>query len=209
MQVNEKLKNFEHRINKLKQRIELQQVGPEVDTARKILYRLEISYENLKKNNDIFIAEVTSSKKANSFSEEELIQNLGAIYWIFGPSYEEIVSFKKYRIEFLQILPNDSLDWGCLMRVQVHIYEDDKPFMTKNTIIEFWKGWGESTEVDDIGISTDETAEKYNNCHWFLKIAYTLARTWNQYFRTVPLIEAKESGLIQQYNNRYLESMRY
>ena len=47
---------------------------------------------------------------ANSFSEEELIQKLGVIYWIFGQTYEETISFKKYRIEFLQILPNDKLD---------------------------------------------------------------------------------------------------
>ena len=209
MQVNEKMKSIEHRINQLKQRIELQKEGPEVDTARKILYRLEKTYEELKKDNGIFIAEATSVKKAKSFSEEKLIQKLGAIYWIFGPSYEEIVSFKKYRIEFLQILPNDSLERGCLMKVQVHIYEDDKPFMIKDTVIEFWKGWGDSTEVDDIGISTNETTEKYNNFHWFQKIEYTLAKTWNKYFRTVPLIEAKKSGLIQQNNNVYLESMRY
>ena len=120
-EINEKLKSLEHRIDMLKQRIELQKVGPEVDTARKILYELEAKYDTLKKSNGIFIAEATSVKKANSFSEEELIQKLGAIYWIFGPSYEETVSFKRYRIEFLQLLPNDGLDWGCLMRVKVHM----------------------------------------------------------------------------------------
>lgn len=198
--IDEKLKSLEHRIDMLKQRIELQKVGPEVDTARKILYGLEVKYDALRKSNGIFIAEATSTKKTSSFSEEELIQKLGAIYWIFGPSYEETVSFKRYRIDFLEILPNDKLDWGCLMRVKVHIYENDQPFIMKDVAIEFWKGWNDSTEVDDIGISFNDIDEKYNNCHWFLKLAYTLAKTWNKYFQTVPLIEAKKSGLLGQCN---------
>ena len=94
-EVNERLKSLEHRINMLKQRIELQKVGPEVETARKILYGLEAEYDTLRKSNGIFIAEATSVKKANNFSEEELSQKLGAIYWIFGSSYEETVSFKR------------------------------------------------------------------------------------------------------------------
>lgn len=198
--IDEKLKSLEHRIDMLKQRIELQKVGPEVDTARKILYGLELKYDALKKSNGIFIAEATSTKKTNSFSEEELIQKLGAIYWIFGSSYEETFSFKRYRIEFLEILPNDKLDWGCLMRVKVHIYENDQPFIMKDVAIEFWKGWNDSTEVDDIGISFNDIDEKYNNCHWFLKLAYTLAKTWNKYFQAIPLIEAKKSGLLGQCN---------
>lgn len=196
-EINEKLESLKRRIDLLKQRIELQKVGPEVDTARKILCGLEAKYDTLKKSNGIFIAEATSAKKVNSFSEEELIQKLGAIYWIFGPSYEETVSFKRYRIEFLQILPNDGLDSGCLMQVKVHIYENDQPFMMKDVVIEFWKGWSDSTEVDDIGISCNDANIKYNNFHWFQKIEYTLAKTWNKYFQTVPLIEAKKSGLLE------------
>lgn len=205
-EINEKLKSLEHRIDMLKHRIDLQKVGPEVDIARKILYRLEVKYDTFKKNNNIFIAEATSVKKDNNFSDEELSQKLGAIYWIFGPSYEETVSFKRYRIEFLQILPNNGLNLGCLMRVKVHIYENDKPFMMKDVAIEFWKGWKDSTEVDDIGISCNDINETYNNFHWFQKIEYSLAKTWNRYFQTVPLIEAKQSGLLEAKQVKLLET---
>lgn len=112
---NEKLKSLEHRIEMLKERIELEKVGPEVDTARRILLGLEEKYDILKKSNGIFIAEATSGIKSNNFSEEVLNQKLGAIYWIFGPSYEETFSFKKYRIDFLEIVPNEEFDNGCLM----------------------------------------------------------------------------------------------
>lgn len=206
--INDKLKSLEHRIDMLKQRIELQKVEPEVDTARKILYGLETKYETLKKDNNGFIAEATSVKKVNRFSEEELSKKLGAIYWIFGSTYEETVSFKIYRIEFLQILPNDKLDWGCLMRVGVQIYENDQPFMMKDVAIEFWKGWRDSTEVDDMSISSNDTDGKYNNFHWFQKISYTLIKTWNKYFQTVPLLEAKQSGLLKANVTEYLEDNR-
>lgn len=196
---NGKLKSLERRIGMLKNRIELQKVGPEVDTARKILLGLEEKYDILKKSNGIFIVEATSGINSNNFSEEELSQKLGAIYWIFGPSYEETFSFKKYRIDFLEILPSDEFYNGCIMRVKVHIYEDSQ-LLIKDAEIEFWKGWNDSAEVDDIGISCNKTDGKYNNFHWFRKIGYTLAKTWNEYFQTVPLIEAKESGFIE---NKY------
>ena len=205
-EVIERLKSLEHRIDMLKKRIELQKVGPEVETARKILRGLEEKYAVLKRNSSVFVAEATSSKKTNNFSEEELIQRLGAIYWIFGPSYEETVSYKKYRIEFLQILPNDKLDWGCLMRVQVHIFENEKPLMMRDAVIEFWKGWSDSTEVDDIGIGCNDINIKYNNFHWFQKISYNLAKTWNKYFQNIPLIEAKQSGMLGAGVNNYLEN---
>lgn len=196
---NGKLKSLERRIGMLKNRIELQKVGPEVDTARKILLGLEEKYDILKKSNGIFIVEATSGINSNNLSEEELSQKLGAIYWIFGPSYEETFSFKKYRIDFLEILPSDEFYNGCIMRVKVHIYEDSQ-LLIKDAEIEFWKGWNDSAEVDDIGISCNKTDGKYNNFHWFRKIGYTLAKTWNEYFQTVPLIEAKESGFIE---NKY------
>ena len=77
--INEKTKSLEHRIEKHKQRIELQKLGPEVDTARKILSGLEEKYETLKKNSCVFIAEATSGKKSGNFSEDELIKKLGAV----------------------------------------------------------------------------------------------------------------------------------
>ena len=64
---NEKLKSLEHRIKMLKERIELEKVGPEVDTARRILLGLEEKYDILKKSNGIFIAEATSGIKSNNF----------------------------------------------------------------------------------------------------------------------------------------------
>lgn len=75
-------------------------------------------------------------------------------------------------------------------------------------IIGFWKGWSDSTEVDDISISCNDTNSKYRSFHWFRKIEYTLAKTWNKYFQTIPLIEAKQSGLLEANVTEYLENNR-
>ena len=137
--INEKLKSLERRISKLEERIQRQKVGPEVETSKKILAGLKEKYEELNKNNNLIIPEATTSFHQRNVSEEELIERLGAIYWIFGSSYEEEFSFKKYRIDFLRILPKDAYYSGCMMRVQVKIYENNKAFETQDAVIEIWK----------------------------------------------------------------------
>lgn len=197
MEVSEKLKTLRHRIEMLEQRIERQKIGPEVDAARNLVEKLKDKYERLKKDNNIFAPEATSSKMADGMSEEELIQKLGSIYWIFGPSFEETFSFKTYRIEFLRILPNDNYADGCLMRVQVNIYENDKPFITQSAKLEFWKSSPRSPVVDDVGLAWSDYHERYSNTHWFQKLAYTLAQTWNKYFREMPMLEARNAVYLE------------
>lgn len=130
-------------------------------------------------------------------SEEELIRKLGAIYWIFGPSFEETFSFKTYRIKFLNIMPNSYVEDGCLMRVQVEIYENDKPFIMQSAKLEFWKRNPQSLVVDDVGLAWSDYHERYSNTHWFQKLAYTLANTWNKYFREMPRLEARTAVYLE------------
>lgn len=202
--IEAKLKSLERRIAKLEERIARQKIGPEVETSKKILAGLKRKYEALKRNNNLIIPEATTTSK-NNVSEEELIQRLGAIYWIFGPSYEEEFSFKKYRIDFIQILPNPVS--SCILKVKVEIYENDKPLATNDAVITFWKGFRDSTDVDDLGFSCNENT-KYDNCHWFECLSYNLAKTWNIYFRDVPLITARNSGLLESRETRAYSSYR-
>lgn len=199
----ERLENLARRVKKLEERIERQKIGPEVDAAIRLVSKLNTQYEQLQKDNGIFIPEATSAKMTDGVCEEELIQKLGSIYWIFGPSFEETFSFKTYRIEFLHIMPNDHIEDGCLMRVRVKIYENDKPFIMKDAKLEFWKSRPNSLEVDDVGLAWSDDETKYSNTHWFQKLAYTLAQTWNKYFREIPRLEARnaiylESGITNQ-----------
>ena len=192
-----RLNNLEHRINLLNERIKLQSEGPEFRTAKKILEKLELEYLTLKAGSSELTIDATSTVK-DFVSEEELIKNLGAIYWIFGSVYEETVSFKKYRIEFIKILPDDKEESGCLLKVKVNIFENDRPLMVENASLEFWKGWGDSVTMDNVSIACHDFDRhlKYNNFHWFSKISFSLIKTWNRYFNDVPLIDVKQSGFI-------------
>lgn len=218
---NEKLKSLERRIKKLEEHILRQKVGPETQTSKRILAGLKRRYDELVKNNSIFVPEASTddpfpratsfgdnewNNYPRTFTEEELIEKLGAIYWIFGPAYEEIFSYKKYRIEFLELLhPDCSWNPNLIMTVKVKIYENDKPFVTKESEIRFWKGFLDSREVDELEFSTMGTT-KYNNYFWFEKISYNLVRTWNNYFRHVPLTTATGSSLMQHTITSELQS---
>lgn len=204
--VQERLKILSKRIEKLEERIERQKVGPEVDVAKAIVCKLKAQYERLQKDNDAFIPEATSMEAFSGTTEEELIQKLGAIYWIFGPYFEETFSFKTYRIEFLQIMPNDHLEDGCLMRVRIHIYENNQPFIMENAKLEFWKSRPYSLEVDDVGLAWSDLDTKYSNTHWFQKLAYTLAETWNKYFRDMPRLETRTAIYLESGNVKQIES---
>lgn len=195
--IKKMLESLERRISQLSARIKFQSSGIEFNVANKLLSGLISKRDQLLKDNKIVIPEATSSKRSTTFSDYELSQRLGAIYFIFGTSYEETFSFKTYRIEFLRLDNEQIKGTDCLLRVQVNIYENDKPFFMDETYLEFWKGWTDSTGVDDIAIKTNDTNEKYNNFHWFSKIAHTLAETWNRYFIDIPLLEAKKSGLLE------------
>jgi len=193
MYEQERLKNLEHRILGLLERIKLQKNGPEVKIAQKILIGLQESYKELK-DGKIFIPEITSVKRSDGLSEEELSQKLGVIYLIFGPSYEEVFSFHTYRIEFLYIKPN--CNEACIMTVMANFYEGDV-LLLKDAKVEFWKGYSDSTEIDDMGLAFNCDMSKYHHhSHWFCKLSYSLAETWNKYFRDVPMLEANIGGYL-------------
>lgn len=194
----ERLENLARRIKMLEECIERQKSGPEVDIATNIISGLKQQYKMLEQNESMFIPEATSLKRAEDYSEEELADRLGNFYWIFGPSFEEVFSFKKYRIEFLRIMPYKDLEKDCVTRVQVQIYEDDKPFVMREAKLDFWSRGVGSLEVNDIGLAWSDLDSKYSNTHWFQKLSHTLACTWNKYFRESPIIEERNMGFFSK-----------
>lgn len=194
MESKDRLEGLKRRIEKLQDRIRLQKVGSDVENARRLLVGLQAKYEILTKDAGAFIPEATSSKRSDGISEEELSQRLGTIFWIFGPSYEETFSFHTYRIEFLYTEQNNSRD--CFMTVIANIWEDDE-ILIKEAKIDFWRLWEDCDEVDDIGISCSDEANRYkHHFHWFSPLKYSLATTWNQYFKKVPKLESKTGGYL-------------
>lgn len=176
------IKELEKRIKKIRELMKRPEMSSKLDICKRTLNILEERLEILTKNPYTRIHEVACGQQ----SEEEVIYNLGPIYWVFGSSFEQSFSFKNYRIDFIKLLPNDAENFGQVLKVQVEIYEDDEPLVTEDAVISFWKGWANSTEVDDIGLSSNQQS-KYTTCHWFSCLAYSLATKWNEYFKDMNL----------------------
>ncbi len=191
-----RLENLAHRIKMLEKRIERQESGSEIDVAKNIISGLKKQYKMLEQNEFMFIPEATSAQRADTCTEEELADKLGNLYWIFGSSFEETFSFKKYRIVFLRTMPYEDLQNACVMRVQVEIYENDQPFVMREAKLDFWSRGNGSHEVNDIGLAWSDLNSKYSNTHWFQKLAYTLAYTWNKYFSNAHIIYKRNVSLL-------------
>lgn len=172
---------LKRRIEKMKDWMKRPEVSPDLEIYQNILSILEEKLEVLIQNPDIQIPEVTSL--AIPEDEDDLINKLGPIYWIFGQSFEKNFSFKTYRIDFLRLLPNseEASRYGLILDIQVAIYEDNSPLVTEYAAISFWKGWTNSGKIGDLSISFNQPS-KYNSLHWFDCISYYIAKTWNEYF---------------------------
>lgn len=127
--------------------------------------------------------------------EDDLIDKLGAIYWIFGTCYEEEFSFKKYRIEFLKTVPPKYNMDSCLLSVEVNIYENDVLMTPDSTMITFYKWNNRYAQMNDIEISSKGPIAYYN-CNWFNRLSYSLYKTWNYYFANLTLIEVQDDNYI-------------
>lgn len=191
----EKIKNLDHRIRKLMERLSLQKDGSlEVLTTQRILEGLQEKKKQLL-SGQTFIPEITSVRRSDGMTEEDLYQRLGLIYLIFGPSYEETFSYHTYRIEFLYLSPKP--DNFCVMTVVADIFEDDQ-LLSHLAYIDFWKEHPDDNVVTDIGISywDDSIHTKYkHHFHWFSKLAVSLAQTWNQYHRNISRLVSQNGGI--------------
>lgn len=173
---------LKRRIEKMQDWIKRPEVISDIGTYKNILSILEEKLEVLIQNPDIQIPEVTSL--AIPEDEDDLINKLGPIYWIFGQSFEKEFSFKKYRIDFLRLLPNseEASRYGLVLNVQVAIYEDNIPFLTQDAVLSFWKGY---FKVNDVSLSSNQTSTY--SFHWFNCLTYDIVKTWNKYVDNVSL----------------------
>lgn len=183
----QKVEILKRRINLLEERIRLQKNGYEVDTAKKIRIKLQKKLEEFITENDVMPTIDVFTSNSNDIKKAE---ELGVLYYIFGEYFEMEVSYKKYEVRFIHLLKNIKFDYGCLLSVEVEIYENDKPLLINKSRLEFWKAWNESTKLDDIGIYSSDEKYKYGSFHWLQPIKLAIINEWNYYFDSTPLIEA-------------------
>lgn len=187
-------RNLDFRIRKLLQSFSWQGPDtPQIPNASTLLNVLQEKRKNVLEGDTSPIPELSSLTRKDTLTPEELYSMLGSFYLIFGPAYEETISYHAYRVEFLFQKTAPSLH--SMFCVVADIFEDDVLLMHRAEI-NFWKEYYQSPKVSFV--STDywepNPLPKYQHIHWFGKLAYSLATIWNRYHDVIPQLMPKQGG---------------
>lgn len=237
-----------HRVTELMKRLKLD-FGPERETTEKLLQSLvkklneflnehnipRTYYEQLEQLKDLSkeVGRTSSLSFWENFgdetkfdfienedqSEEELLNDLGIIYAIFGNTYETYINYHVYVVRFKR-----QADKGpAFFQVYVDIFEDGKR-ICDDVIIGFWPYHLGDTFCGDMQFSSmdPDSIMKYNNgcMHIYSKITRELQNLWNSYFRgpyiTIPEFTGKHASqnttvketLSQEERDRIIEAVQ-
>ena len=210
----DKYRAMKHRIEQLRQRVSLD-TGYEAETAKKLLDRLLEKLARFEKANSIepdTDSNTQSNAQNNKFTyrepdfmgdnrtEEQLMDDLGIIYAIFGRFYKKTFNYHEYTIHFKRLAESEK---GAFCRVYADIYEDAM-LIANDIVIEFWPFHHGDTICGDMGISSysERGFIRYMRNGSSLLYQYLvsdLKDIWNYYFGLVPLrIEAKADHEMQK-----------
>ena len=186
--------NLDFRIQKLLQSLSWQGPNtPQIPGKMALLNVLQEKRGHLLEGDVSPIPELSSLTRKDTLTPEELYSMLGPFYLIFGPVYEEIVSYHTYLIEFLfqktQPAPHS------MFCVVADIFEDDV-LLLHRAEINFWKEHYQAPKVAFVSTDYWEPGPipKYQHIHWFGKLAYSLATIWNRYHDIIPQLEESQGG---------------
>lgn len=136
-------------------------------------------------------------------SEEEMINDLGILYAIFGSTYRTVLNYHVFKIRF-----NKQIDKkGAFYRVNCDIYEDDIR-ICKDITIGFWPFRFGDDRCGDMEFScmSRDANEKYNNGCSILhtRLLSGLMDLWNLYFDNQNIAMPMLTGAVEGgYHSRY------
>ena len=209
----DKYRAMKHRIEQLRQRVSLD-TGYEAETAKSLLDRLLEKLARFEKANNIkpdTDSNTQSNAPNNNFSyrepdfmsdnrtEEQLMDDLGIIYAIFGRNYKKTFNYHEYTIHFQKLRERGE----SFCQVYADIYEDAM-LIANNIVIEFWPFHHGDTICGEMGISScsERNFIRYMRNGSSLLYQYLISDLkdiWNYYFGLVPLrIEAKADHEMQK-----------
>ncbi len=194
------------RAQKLKERLDRSdpsEAKEDLRVARKLLDRILRKIEEYKKTNNIdsnskydsdnTTANFTYHEPEPDFMEdnrtdEQLMDDLGIIYAIFGRFYKKNFNYHEYTVHFKRLCESH---YECFCRVSADIYEDSI-LIAYNIEIAFWPLNHGDTICGDMGISSrsENGFRKYitnGSSVLYQHLLYDLKDIWNYYFGLVPL----------------------
>ena len=198
----DKYRAMKHRIEQLRQRVSLD-TGYEAETAKKLLDRLLEKLARFEKANNIkpdTDSNTQSHTPNNNFTyrepdfmgdnrtEEQLMDDLGIIYAIFGRIYKKSFNYHEYTIHFKRLAESEK---EVFCRVYADIYEDAM-LIANNIVIAFCPYHHGDTICGDMGFSSysENSFKKYiinGSSVLYHYLIDDLKDIWNYYFGLVPL----------------------
>lgn len=114
-------------------------------------------------------------------SEEQMINDLGVLYAIFGSTYQTTMNYHIFKIRFKKQIENN----GAFYRVIADIYEDDIR-ICKDIIIGFWPFRSGDDKCGDMQFASmkNDAVKKYDHGAFYLyhQLLEELKDIWNYYF---------------------------
>lgn len=118
--------------------------------------------------------------RAETRNDEELMNDLGVLFLIFGSTYQTQFNYHDYKVRLLKQID----DKGAFARVKVNVYEDNV-LICKEIVFGLWAASYGDVSVNDTGWESYETDSfrKYDNgCAMYLKkILCEMKDLWNSY----------------------------
>lgn len=177
------IKNFKNRIIYLQTINTYPDLSPILDKlSSRCKELINITDDN---SDNIFIPEASSDKRFLNISKVDLIKNLGIVYWIFGFAYEQTIISGKYRIEFIEIRPNNSKEFGCFLKLKINFYKNDVLVLDHAQLLFF--NAPTTLEIKNIRLYIYHFRSYPLNTEDFDKIIDNLILTWNNYFSNITL----------------------
>lgn len=129
-------------------------------------------------------------------TEEEMVNDLGVLYAIFGSTYQTVLNYHVFKIRFKKQIDKK----GAFYRVRSDVYEDNIR-ICKDINIGFWPFRYGDDKCGDIEFSSmsRDAEEKYNNGCSILhsKLTEGLMDIWNLYFddqSSLPMLPGTVKG---------------
>lgn len=194
MQSQEMQQNLNFRIRKLLQSLTWQDPSiQQIPGTSTLLSVLQEKLSQVQAGNVSPIPELSSLTRKDTLTAEELYHMCGPFFLIFGPTYEETISYHNYRIEFM--FQKTTPDIPTVMRIVADVFEDDVLLMHRAEI-NFWKENLNSPKVRFVSVDYWEPhpMPKYEHIHWFAKLAHSLATVWNRYSSPIPALTTRQGG---------------
>ena len=214
---------LKHRVEALRSRVKLDS-GPEQETAIRLLAKVEKRLKEYEKTHEIPAQDPEDYSTTINFdfdnfywdsadrksyqgdqsyhedtrSEEEIINDLGILYAIFGSTYQTVLNYHVYKIRFKRQATKD----GAFYRVYSDIYEDNNR-ICQDIIIGFWPyhfGDDRCGDMEFASMSNRSTKKYDNGCSvLYITLIEGLKDIWNFYFDNLNAVP-KLTGPILGYN---------